>query len=904
LVLGLWDGYPVSPGHALIVTRRHVADWFDATDAERTELTAATAVARSRIVEQHRPDGFNIGVNVGDAGGQTVPHLHVHVIPRYAGDVGDPRGGVRYVLPAKANYIDQPPRVRDTAATYDASIRPPEISGWDTRPLISTLVRDLAHAHDVDIAVAFVLESGLERLEPHLFDVLDRGGRIRFLTGDYLDCTEPRALRRLLDLTSSLKGSAQIRVFQTTKDVGFHPKTYLVPDRAAYVGSSNLSKRALEQGIEWNYRISNPTAVETLREEFGKLFLHPLTTELTPGWIDGYEARRKPEVHAEPRDVAGEPPPTPPQPHGVQQRALEALGRTREAGNRAGLVVLATGLGKTWLSAFDSASFDRVLFVAHREEILRQAQSTYRCIRPQAVLGLYTGEQKDLDADVVFASVQTLGKKAHLDRFDRAAFDYIVVDEFHHAAASTYRRLIDYFEPTFLLGLTATPDRTDGADLLALCAGNLVFRCDLPEGINRDLLAPFHYFGVPDEVEYENIPWRSGRFDPAALEHAVVTQSRAENAWQQWQKHRPARTLAFCVSKRHADFMRGFFAERDVAAAAVHSGEHSDPRAESLEELADGKLQVVFAVDMLNEGVDLPNVDAVLMLRPTESRLLWLQQIGRGLRRAEGKSHLTIIDYIGNHRTFLKSPMTLLPGADQGRAQLAMALEQNQRGELELPAGCSVTYDLAALDILRDLARLPKGAEALRIWYQDFEAQHGYRPSATEAWTAGYDPASARTTYGSWFGFVKAMGGITGEQLEAFEAARSFLEAIEKTAMTRSYKMLLLLGMIAQGKFPGSIELDELVEAFAHQANRSALLRNDVEVDLNDTPRLRKKIIDNPINAWTGPGAAGGAIYFELDGSTFRTTNLLPTARCTEIADLTRELCEWRLAQYVERLQA
>lgn len=901
LVLGLWDGYPVSPGHALIVTRRHVADWFDATDEERTELTAATAVARARILEQHQPDGFNIGVNVGAAGGQTVPHLHVHVIPRYAGDVDDPRGGVRYVLPEKANYIAQPPRVSDAAATYDAAIRPPEISGWDTRPLISTLVHDLAHARDVDIAVAFVLESGLMRLEQHLFDVLDRGGRIRFLTGDYLDCTEPRALRRLLDLKSSVAGSAQIRVFQTTKDVGFHPKAYLVPDRAAYVGSSNLSKRALEQGIEWNYRISNPTAVETLRKEFGRLFHHPLTTELTPDWIDDYEARRKPEAHAAARDVADEPPPPPPQPHSVQQRALEALGHTREAGNRAGLVVLATGLGKTWLSAFDSAAFERVLFVAHREEILRQAQSTYRRIRPQAVLGLYTGERKDLDADVVFASVQTLGKKAHLDRFARDAFDYIVVDEFHHAAASTYRRLIDYFEPRFLLGLTATPDRTDGADLLALCAGNLVFRCDLPEGINQDLLAPFHYFGVPDEVAYENIPWRSGRFDPTALEHAVVTQSRAENAWQQWQKHRPARTLAFCVSKRHADFMRAYFSEREVAAAAVHSGEHSDPRAESLEELADGKLQVVFAVDMLNEGVDLPNIDAVLMLRPTESRLLWLQQIGRGLRRAAGKSHLTIIDYIGNHRTFLKSPMTLLPGADQGRAQLAMALEQNQRGELELPAGCSVTYDLTALDILRDLARLPKGAEALRIWYQDFEAQHGYRPSATEAWTAGYDPASVRTTYGSWLGFVKTMGGLTDDQVEAFEASRSFYESLETTHMTKSYKMLVLLGMIAQERFPGAIDIDELTKAFAHQANRTALLRSDVGPRLDDERQLQRLIIDNPIRAWTGGKATGDNLYFDFDGTTFRTTKLLPTSHPAETTELIREICEWRLAQYVER---
>jgi len=903
LVLGLWDKFPVSPGHALLVTCRHVADWFDASDEERAELVAATMAARANILERHHPSGFNIGINVGEAGGQTVPHLHVHVIPRYDGDVDDPRGGVRFVIPGNANYLSSEPQVRDSSEGYGRPPGQPEILGWEDKPLFASLTRDLAKARDVDMAVAFILESGLKRIEQHLFDVLDRDGRIRILTGDYLDVTEPRALHRLLDLKTSTRGSAEIRVFQTTSELGFHPKTYLVHDRAAYVGSSNLSKRALEQGIEWNYRVSDPAAVTSLRAEFERLFVHPRTTELTPDWIQRYEASRKPDAHAEPHEVAGEVPPPPPTPHEVQQRALAALAATRAAGNRAGLVVLATGLGKTWLSAFDSVAFNRVLFVAHREEILRQAQSTFRAIRPEAVLGHYTGESKDLEADVVFASVQTLGKKAHLDRFERDAFDYIVVDEFHHAAASTYRRLIDYFEPQFLLGLTATPDRTDGADLLALCGGNLVFRCDLVEGINGDLLAPFRYFGVPDEVEYDNIPWRSGRFDPEALETAVATSSRAENAWQQWQEHKPARTLAFCVSKRHADFMRDFFSERDVSVAAVHSGEGSDPRAESLEELADGKLQVVFAVDMFNEGVDIPSVDAVLMLRPTESRLLWLQQIGRGLRKAEGKSHLTIIDYIGNHRTFLKSPMTLLPGAEEGRAQLAMALEQNQRGELELPNGCSITYDLAAIDILRDLARLPKGAEALRIWYQDFEAQHGYRPSATEAWTAGYDPASVRTTYGSWLGFVKTMGGLDENQTAAFDASKEFYEALEKTQMTKSYKMLVLLSMIAEGRFPGAIDLDQLTEAFAHQANRTTLLRNDVGTRIDDKCQLQKLIVDHPIRAWVGGKATGSDLYFVLDGQTFRTTALLDGSRPEQTAEFTRELCEWRLAQYVERIQ-
>ena len=222
-------------------------------------------------------------------------------------------------------------------------------------------------------------------------------------------------------------------------------------------------------------------------------------------------------------------------------------------------MVLATGLGKTWLSAFDSNNFGRVLFVAHREEILRQARATYRRIRPNARLGLYTGVEKLADADVLFASVQTLGRAQHLERFTPDAFEYIIIDEFHHAAAATYRRLIDYFEPKFMLGLTATPDRTDGADLLALCGENLVYRCDLIDGVTRGLLSPFRYFGIPDYVNYENIPWRSGRFNPEALENAVTTEKRASNSYDHWQQYGGSRTLGFCVSQRHADYMAKYF---------------------------------------------------------------------------------------------------------------------------------------------------------------------------------------------------------------------------------------------------------------------------------------------------------------------------------------------------------
>ncbi len=298
---------------------------------------------------------------------------------------------------------------------------------------------------------------------------------------------------------------------------------------------------------------------------FEALFSHPSTRPLDQMWIDAYALRRPlgpsfvgQGTVASPEEAAPEPPP---QPHEIQREALAALEKTRAEGNIAGLVVLATGLGKTWLSAFDSdrPQFRRILFVAHREEILDQALKTFRRVRPSARLGRFTGTAKEPDADVLFASIQTLGRRRHLDDFRPDEFDYIVVDEFHHASAATYRRLIEHFRPKFLLGLTATPERTDGGDLLALCQENLVYRCDLTEGIRRELLSPFRYFGVPDEVDYANIPWRASRFDEEALTQAVATQARAENALEQYRSRAGQRTLAFCVSQRHADFMAEFF---------------------------------------------------------------------------------------------------------------------------------------------------------------------------------------------------------------------------------------------------------------------------------------------------------------------------------------------------------
>lgn len=907
-VIGLWDAFPVSPGHALVIPKRHIATWFDATPEERAALSEATELARRKILETHDPQGFNIGINAGAAAGQTIFHLHVHVIPRYAGDVDDPRGGVRGVIPGRQNYLAAPatPTLEDPARRL--------IHGGDHEPLLPHLERLMAKATSVDIAVAFTMTRGMEILFPHLEDLLARGGRLRFLTGDYRESTEPEALARVLDL----RGEIDARVFQTGLDRpiarpdfgrAFHPKSYILcgddGSGVAFIGSSNISESALRHGIEWNYRINSSDDARGFAEtrlQFDKLFSAPAVRPLTQEWIDAYTARRDLAIQIHPAAVEelDAEPIAIPSPHEIQIEALRALEQTRADGNQRGLVVLATGLGKTWLSAFDTdrPEFKRVLFVAHREEILDQARKTFRQVRPNAHLGSYNGTERNTDADVLFASIQTLGKANHLARFDPREFDYIVIDEFHHASAATYSRLITYFEPRFLLGLTATPERTDGGNLLSRCGENLVYRCDLAEGIRRGLLAPFHYFGVPDDIDYTNIPWRSGRFDEEALTSALATQLRAENALEQWRQRGGQKTFAFCVSQRHADFMAEHFEKNGVRSVAVHSGAKSAPRALSLERLAAGEIQILCAVDMFNEGVDVPAVDTVMMLRPTESRILWMQQLGRGLRKAEGKEHLNVIDYIGNHRSFLLKPQTLFD-LQPGRQEILNFIDRYRDQELELPPGCEVTYDLETINILRGLVQ--GDVATVRRYYEDFRELQTVRPTASEAFHDGFSPRSVRSDYGSWFGLVRSMGDLDAESRAIVDRHGKFLDALGTTPMVKSFKMVTLLAMLNADAFPGEIGIDELAAGVMRYISSSAVLQADFEGEQNDAKSMRLSLEMNPIKAWIGGKGTGDKSYFSYDGSTFRSLFAVRDTERARFQELARELLEWRLAEYLTR---
>ncbi len=305
---------------------------------------------------------------------------------------------------------------------------------------------------------------------------------------------------------------------------------------------------------------------------------------------------------------------------------------------------------------------------------------------------------------------------------------------------------------------------------------------------------------------------------------------------------------------------------------------------------------------MFNEGVDIPALDTVMMLRPTESRILWLQQFGRGLRLAEGKDHLTVVDYIGNHRTFLLKPQTLL-GLDKGDREIALALEQLEKGEFELPPGCEVTYELEAVNILRALLRTPKEPEALLAWYESFRERHEARPTALEVHHAGYNPRSINKTHGSWIAFVRTMGDLTEPQERALrnDATREFLTSLDTTMMTKSYKMLTLLAMLNEDQLPGALPVDALAQGFARLARRSAKLRLDVGDALENSKALRKHLEKNPINAWAGGKDTLGTKFFAYEDGVFQTKFDVTFEDREAFRELVRELADWRLGEYLDR---
>jgi len=402
-------------------------------------------------------------------------------------------------------------------------------------------------------------------------------------------------------------------------------------------------------------------------------------------------------------------------------------------------------------------------------------------------------------------------------------------------------------------------------------------------------------------VDYRNIPWRNKRFDENELTNAVATQARAQNALEQYQKRGGKRTLAFCVSTRHADFMADFLIAKGIAAASVHSAQSSAPRAESLQKLKDGTLSIICTVDMFNEGVDVPELDTVMMLRPTESRIVWLQQFGRGLRRSDPEKKLTVIDYIGNHRAFLLKPQALF-GLQPGDREIYNLLLRLDSGTAELPPGCEVTYELEVKDILKSLLRGGVSApDVLKNRYEDFVETFGVRPSAVELYQEGYNPRAMRKDFGSWLGFVNAQNGLSSQEQTAFSILSPFLESLETTEMSKSYKMIVLTAMLNRNALPGSISLSDLASEVRRLARRDLRIAEDFGDALTSDQSLESHLRRNPIEAWIGGKGTAGTKYFNFENETFRSELNVPESSFASGQELIREIVDWRLAAYFAR---
>ena len=788
-------------------------------------------------------------------------------------------------------------------------------------PFLPKLIAAINSASHFDIAVAFIRSTGLVLLHDALLDALQREPKkvqLRIITGDYLCITEPRALRRLMLLQEL---GAEIKIFESKGKTSFHMKAYLFthegqPDQGwAFIGSSNISQAALKDGLEWNLQVDkaeNIARFDEITRKYAELFADARAQALNHKWIDHYETKYEKQRTAMPAperdEVENEPPP---QPNEIQLQALAALNATRDKGFRRGLVVLATGMGKTWLSAFDAQAMNakRVLFVAHREEILLQAEETFLCIQPDAKVGRYRGNTRDFDADYLFASIGTLGKIEHLKNFATDRFDYIVVDEFHHAAARTYQQLLGYFNPRFLLGLTATPERTDQSDILSLCDDNLVYCKELFEGINAEILSPFSYYGIGDnEVDYTAIPWRNGKFDAEALLHQMATNARAKFVLNHWQKYQQTRTLAFCISKKHADFMANFFNKMGIKAASVHS-DSTLRRNEAISALKKGDIKVLFSVDLFNEGVDIPSIDTVLMLRPTESKIVFLQQLGRGLRLspATGKDKLVVVDFIGNHISFFRKAEALFKLGITNKAKREF-VEDIKDENLELPEGCFANYDVQAIEFMDKLT-------ATRVDVQDdiyrsLRETLNRRPSIAEFYRAGGSVETIRREHGQWFAFTASHDDLTENEKNCYVAHQAFLLELETTSLSKSFKLVLLEAFIELEGFITPTTTLALAEKSFDVLQRRRLLQGDLPEKYQNLNALDEKGLKawhtywkgNPIKAWIGGNKTAKKTFFSKQGDSFTYKEALNPVDQNSFVLMVQELVNYRFLQYEARL--
>lgn len=783
------------------------------------------------------------------------------------------------------------------------------------------LLHSFQKADSVDIIVSFLMESGVNMLIKHLGNALKRGAKIRILTGNYLGITQPSALYLI---KRKLGNQIDLR-FYNEKNRSFHPKSYIFHYEdysEIYIGSSNISRSALTSGIEWNYRFrstTDPESYDKFYETFEDLFQNHSIA------IDDEELRKysknwhKPAVskdlerydaETEDNDVQ-----EPFEPRGAQIEAICALEHTRAEGASRALISAATGVGKTYLAAFDSKKYKRVLFVAHKEEILRQAAESFQNVRKSDDYGFFDGNAKCTDKSVIFASVATLGKSEYLNEtyFPKNYFDYVVIDEFHHAVNDQYMRIVEYFKPQFLLGLTATPERMDGRNIYEICDYNVPYEISLKDAINKGMLVPFHYYGIFDKTDYSQLHQVRGKYDDRELNQTYIgNERRYELIYKNYCKYGSKRALGFCCSKEHAKDMAKEFCRRGIPSVAVYSdahGEYTEDRGIAIQKLMQGEIRVIFSVDMFNEGVDIPAVDMVMFLRPTESPIVFLQQLGRGLRKSMGKEYLNVLDFIGNYEKAGRVRF-LLTGKTFSETKT-----YNPADRTDYPDDCMIDFDLELIDLFAEMdKRTLRVKDCIRGEYYRVKNLLDKSPSRLELFTYMDDDVyqlamqhSKENPFKRYLDYKKELDELSEDELAFLQDIHGgdFIHLIETTNMTKVYKMPVLMAFYNHGDIRMEVTEQQLLaswkEFFSTGTNWKDLDKDmtyEKYMAISDKEHINK-ILKMPVHFLQ---LSGSGFFVRRDGCALALSEKLQDVIDNPVfVDQMRDVIRYRTMDYYQR---
>jgi len=723
----------------------------------------------------------------------------------------------------------------------------------DSGNLLNELKRSLSECERFYFSVAFINFSGLQLLLDSFKEAEERGAAGKILTSTYLNFTEPKALERIDEFSN-----IDLKVFVASSEQGFHTKAYIFENKDDYkiiIGSSNITQRALKSNVEWNVRVISKKEDIFVREVIAEYIdLWESTREINDEFLEKYKSFIKDIRKVEKAKTVEFKEYQLITPNNMQKRAMDNLKRLRNAGENKALVIAATGTGKTYMSAFDVMAYNpkRMLFLVHREEILKSAEKTFESLskNKNVSTGFITGTSKDFKADFIFSTIQSMSNC--LEEFREDDFDYIIIDEAHHSASPSYQKVMSYFKPRFILGMTATPERCDTGNIFDIFDNNIALEVRLREALDLDLVIPFHYFGITDidEIDLSDVDIS----DISEISRRLQINKRVDFIIEKMLFYGydgiKRKALGFCVNIEHGKYMAMEFNKRGIKSVCLSAENSQAEREYFIKKLEsdEDELEVIFSVDIFNEGVDIPSVNQVLMLRPTSSPIIFIQQLGRGLRKYEGKSFLTVLDFIGNYNKAFLIAIALNGSRYYDKDSLKVAVATDFAN---IPGCTNIQMDRIAQErIIQQLTTENfNSMKYLKEEYLEFKRMNGskvpYFMMDYEKYDGSPDPLKFVNKEKTYLGFVAKME--KDEELNALLENETFFKVLkeitDKLPVKRIYEFSIIKYLLGHESIDLSTARAEILK-YMEQVDHESIVHafNTLSQAYYDSGQIRNYI--------------------------------------------------------------